>query len=197
MESNGIDTEARDDALWLKESELIALRDDLLRFTQLQLRDPSIAEDIVQETLSAAYAKRDSFSAKANIKTWIFSILRNKIVDQFRHLSRHKEDSLSLEKDLEGLFDTSGHWNRDKRPGEWGNPEKALVDEQFWQVFDLCLNNLPAATARVFSMRELMGLTTNEICIALEISETNCWVILHRARSKLRLCLESTWFKQG
>ena len=67
--------------------------------------------------------------------------------------------------------------------------------KQFWRVFDACLERLPSNTARVFMMREFLGFETDEICKELALSASNCWVILHRARMALRLCLESQWFQ--
>ena len=84
------------------------------------------------------------------------------------------------------------HWH--SFPQSWGNPERSLEDKRFWEVFDLCSKQLPAQIARVFYMREFMGLETDEICKELSITATNCWVMLYRARMGLRECLETRWF---
>lgn len=187
--------------LWLQDAEIAALRQDMLRFAKLQLRDVATAEDAVQEALSAAYANRERFTGRAQVKTWIFSILRNKIIDQIRSRTRHPTQSLTQDDgrdaEVSALFDEGGYWHKAARPADWGDPEAALGSEQFWTVFEICLNAMTENTARIFMMREFLGLETAAICIELGISEGNCWVILHRARARLRLCLEANWVNGG
>ncbi len=176
--------------------EIAALRHDMVRFARLQLRDEQAAEDAVQEAIAAAIGSRDRYAGRSKLKTWVFSILRNKIIDLIRERQRHPVQSFDEELDTEinKLFDDRGHWSKDGRPSDWKQPQQDLENEQFWRVFDACLNYLPENTARVFMMREMLGLDTEEICNELAISESNCWVILHRARSRLRLCLTENWF---
>lgn len=176
-------------------------RSDLVRFAPLQLRDPSLAEDVVQEALLAAEQGIGDFAGRSSVKTWVYSILKRKIIDALR--TRHRETPISQlgnsaedGEELDDLFDQRGFWATEHRPHRWSDPEDALEQQQFWQVFELCLDVLPERTARVFSMRELLGLDTEEICQALSISTSNCWVILHRARMGLRLCLEERWFTE-
>lgn len=182
---------------WVDALDLEALRRDLLRFAQLQMRDPSAAEDVVQETLSAAYLDRSRFAGRSQARTWIYAILKNKIVDWIRHNSRYQHEPL-VEADgeddtVDALFAENDHWHREHRPADWGNPHQALESDHFWVIFELCLTELDERIARVFTMREFLGFETGEICAELEISENNCWTILHRARSRLRLCLETRW----
>lgn len=179
-------------------SEIAALRHDMLRFARLQLRDEQGAEDAVQEAIAAALASKTGYAGRAKLKTWVFAILRNKIIDVIREKSRHPTQSYDEENDaeLETLFDERGHWRKAEQPTTWRRPEQNLEDTQFWRVFDACLNYLTETTARVFMMREMLELDTAEICRELAISESNCWVILHRARARLRLCLEENWFAE-
>jgi len=97
---------------------------------------------------------------------------------------------------LDRQFQESGHWRQEARPVSWVEPEAAFENERFWQVFDACMIALPDSIARVFSPHELMGLSTEEICRELGIKENNCWVILHRARLRLRSCIEQGWLKE-
>jgi len=179
-----------------------ANRDDLVRFANLQLRDPSQAEDVVQEALLAATQGSERFEGRSSLKTWVFSILKHKIIDAMRsgrrellstRLSGEREDS----RDFDELFDARGFWATEHKPHRWTEPEDTLEQQQFWKIFELCIDHLPERTARVFSMRELLGLETEEICKELEITASNCWVILHRARMSLRLCLEEQWFTRN
>jgi RNA polymerase sigma-70 factor (ECF subfamily) len=184
------------------ESVLTRLRKDLLKFATLQLRNADSAEDVVQDTLLAAFNASEKFQNQAAVKTWIFSILKNKMIDLFRsgwhkhrvELNQQDEDSSD---DFEVLFNSKKHWEDAEAPSAWGNPEQTLHNQQFWTIFEACLNKLPAATSRVFMMREFLGLETEQICQELQLKTSNCWVILHRARMQLRLCLEQTWFKES
>jgi len=183
-----------------RQSELNALRPDLLRFARLQLRDAGAAEDAVQDTMLAALTGGHAFESRSSYKTWLIAILRNKIIDIIRGQSREVAAS-SLADDeagddllAESLFDRRGHWQPETQPGRWADPEASFEQQQFWAVFEACLDYLPAKTARVFMMREFLGFETEEICKETGISSSNCWVVLHRARMGLRACLETKWF---
>lgn len=175
---------------------LDGLRDDMLKFARLQLRDDAAAEDAVQETFAAALSNRKSFGHRAQIKTWVFGILKNKIVDIIRERIRSPSQAIDEipENAYDDLFDEQGYWQEDARPSSWGDPEKSFSSQQFWGIFEICLTRLPENTARVFMMREMLGFETEEICKELNISPTNCWVVLHRARMGLKLCLDERWF---
>jgi RNA polymerase sigma-70 factor (ECF subfamily) len=175
----------------------------LMRVAQLQLRDRDLAEDVVQDTLLAALSG-SGFAGKSSLKTWLTGILKHKIVDAIRRKQREPtvvaafgdiESELDIE-DFDALFKGNGGW--ESKPAEWGDPEAALGQRQFFDVMDFCLEKLPPNTARVFMMREVMELESDEICTELAITPNNLWVILYRARMALRECLEKSWFaKEG
>lgn len=173
--------------------ELQALRPRLLKYALLQLRNAAWAEDAVSETLLAALEKPQSFAGKSQLKTWLVGILKHKLVDQMRRNCR--EMSLTAEdgEDLdEELFKPDGHWR--EAPQEWGDPEHTLHQLDFMRVLDACVEKLPGQQGRLFMMREWLELETDEICKVLDISPTNLWVMLHRARLRLRECLQLNWF---
>lgn len=177
------------------QQSLQQMRPTLLRFAMLQLRNEAAAEDVVQETLLAALEGRSSFSGRSQLKTWAVSILRNKIVDHLRRDMR--EGTLPLldaqgDEDFDALFDGSGHWQ--EAPGDWGDPAAVLEQRGFYDVLELCMQALPENLARVFTMREVLGFETEEICKELKMSSSNCWVVLYRARMRLRECLRLRWF---
>jgi RNA polymerase sigma-70 factor (ECF subfamily) len=180
---------------------LAAMRNDLLRFAVLQLRDPSLAEDVVQDTFAAVLASGSQFQGRSSARTWVFAILKNKIIDVLRDRWRNGKVELDREAehdaDFDILFKHNGMWRREEMPANWGDPERELENSQFWQVLELCMTALPPATARVFSMREFLELEVAEICKELGITSSNCWVILHRARMSLRLCLEQRWHERS
>ena len=174
-----------------------ALRPALLRFARFQLRDDAAAEDAVQDALASALGGRDKFRNDAELKTWVFAILKHQIIDEFRKRARQPTTAAPTgedERSIDELFDADGAWRADMRPADWGNPEAAWSKQEFWAVFELCIHRLTENVARVFLMREVLGLTTEEICKELGIQSSNCWVILHRARMGLRLCLQERWF---
>ncbi len=177
------------------------LRPRLLRFAQLQLRDASSAEDAVQEALLAATERAHQFAGAAAVSTWIFAILKNKIIDEFRRRRRQPQADVDVEQEqafeeaLEEQFDERGHWV--SRPAAWADPQASLEQKRFWEVFEVCISGLPEKPARVFGMRELLGMETEEICKELKLSASNCWVLLHRARLGLRDCLSRRWFGEN
>jgi RNA polymerase sigma-70 factor, ECF subfamily len=168
----------------------------LLKIARLQIRDQGAAEDAVQDTLLAALQGANKFEGQSAVRTWLVGILKHKIVDFFRRQSREQplqpsDDELSLD-DLEGMFQPNGHY-RDP-PQDWTSPESSLAERRFFDALERCMQGLPAKTARVFVMREVLGIETGEICKELGISSSNCWVLLYRARMALRACLEQGWF---
>ena len=182
---------------------LIALRANMLRFAQLQLRNTETAEDMVQDAIEAALRHSSSFAGRSTLKTWVFAILRNRIIDHLRQAARSVpmsslvDDTDDWQERLETLFNDRGGWREGTRPVAWPNPEESMQTLQFWAVFEACLDHLPANTGRVFMMREFLGFETDEICAQLALSTSNCHVILHRARLKLRGCMESGWGRKG
>ncbi len=180
---------------------LAALREQLLRFATLQLRDPDLAEDAVQEALLGALRNQRSFAGRSALRTWVFGILKHKIADLLRQRARlATESELATGDDdddgelLSRLFERDGHWHPQARPKAWRDPDASLEDHRFWAVFEACIEQLPERQARVFVLREFVGLDTGEICKAVGLSVTNLHVLLHRARLRLRACLEQHWF---
>jgi len=168
----------------------------LQRYAQFHLRDSSLAEDAVQDTMMAALAQREQFQGRSQLRTWLTVILKNKIIDLTRSRIRGlPADAVALGEDTDsgdGSFNANGKWV--DPPADWGRPDAALESSQFWRVYQECCQRLSERDAQVFSMREVMGMASEEICKKLEISTSNLHVILFRARSSLRTCLGKHWF---
>ena len=177
--------------------QLVSHRDYLMRFARLQLRNETWAEDAVSETVLAALAKPQSFGNRSQLKTWLVGILKHKVIDTLRHHSREAcildaaEDDDADPIDYIG-FKADGHFSQ--APAEWGNPVEQISSRQFFEVLDACANKLPAMQGRLFLMREWLELSSEEICKELDLTPTNLYVQLHRARLRLRECLELNWF---
>ena len=169
--------------------------DALYRFAMARVHDSFTAEDLVQETLLAAYRSYKNFSGKSTVKTWLTGILKNKIADFFRKLKPEYGDANldNYASSTDNLFDKKEKWKI--KPGDWGgDPKNVFERKELMAVIRSCLTDMPEKTAYVYTMRELEGATTNEICERIQTGENNCWVILYRARMLLRRCLEVNWF---
>jgi len=172
--------------------------DYLFRYAMLRLRDRSAAEDLVQETFLAALKNRGSFTGGSSEATWLVGILKHKIADHFRRQSLEAplEDADLREQPDPSVFDASGHWT--SGPADWGgNPADLYREGKFLEQFRKCLSGLSPNHANAFTLREIEGAETGEICKVLNVTETNLWVILHRARMQLRRCLETHWFHRS
>jgi RNA polymerase sigma-70 factor (TIGR02943 family) len=172
--------------------------DTLYRFAMSRLRDAEAAEEVVQETFVAALGARDQYSGKGPEGAWLLGICKRKVVDHVRR--RNRPDS-GTGGDLgpdpsEAAFDAKGNWRLDPRVLQ-GSPEGAMEREEFWRAFRGCLDRLSRRQADAFTLRELEDLPSDEICKELEISASNLWVLLHRARLSLTVCMKSHLEKWG
>ena len=162
----------------------------------LQLRDKDVAEDLVQETFLAALTAAGRFSGGSSVRTWLTAILIHKMGDHRRRAGREISIDAIAENegvdDIESLFQANGRYV--EMPKSWGNPEAALTERRFFEALELCVQGLTTAAAQAFLLRELMGFEIDDICKEINVSATNCSVLLYRARMRLRACLETRWF---
>ena len=151
----------------------------------------------MSETVLAALTKPQSFDQRSQLKTWLVGILKHKVIDALRLHSREvcgldsSDDDEADPLDYLG-FKTDGHFS--PAPADWGNLEQQISNRQFFEVLDACANKLPPSQGRVFLMREWLELSSEEICKELGLTPTHLYVQLHRARLRLRACLELNWF---
>jgi RNA polymerase sigma-70 factor (TIGR02943 family) len=162
--------------------------------------DQALAEDLVQDTFLAAHQAAGSFEGKSSAKTWLFSILNHKILDHYRSKSRKSmhftsEQSGNRDTSLEGTFVEDGHWMVSERPQAWDTDDSHLLDSpDFQKILADCLGKLPDNWSSVMHLKFLDEKEGTKICQDLNISPSNFWQILHRAKLQLRKCLETNWF---
>ena len=166
------------------------------------MRHKETADDVVQDTLLAALEGKANFRGDSSLRTWLTGILKHKVTD---HQRRQVRDPVRIggiaPADLDGDFDgaaegyftANGEWVTP--PSAWPRPEESFENARFWETFERCLANLPPAVGRAFYLREIQGLSTDEICAELGITSNNCWVMLYRARMELRQSLQEHWFE--
>ena len=175
--------------------------DALYRYAAARIGGREPAEDLVQETFLAALQSRDRFQHRSSVRTWLFSILRHKIVDHYRRAQEGREliaaesaadADADTDEALKRFFTSGGLWSN--VPSPWKSPEQALERDEFWSVLDGCLGGLPRSLAQAFVLRELEEVDSERLCELLGLSPGNLRVRLHRARLLLRDCLETRWF---
>ncbi len=160
--------------------------------------NPDIAQNLIQETFLAALKSQNNFQGTSSQKTWLIGILKNKINDHLRLKYREIPASQIIDDDIsiEQFFDKNQYGHLKKEPTHWDFPSHDLsANQEFWVIFNDCLSRVPEKSAQAFSLREIDGMATQEICKILNVSSTNLWVLLHRARLQLRQCLEINWFE--
>ncbi len=170
--------------------------DYLLRYALPRLRDRHVAEEVLQETFMAALKSAAKFRGDSSARTWLVGLLRRKIADHYRKRGREPQtESLdTTDSVIDGWFDEKGMWKR--WPGEYDVDPSTLQDKaDFWRVFETCLKALPERLAEAFALRVVDDREPDDVCKVLSITSTNLWVSLHRARARLRVCLEANWFQ--
>jgi RNA polymerase sigma-70 factor (ECF subfamily) len=181
-----------DPASWVDEHG-----DTLYRYALVRVRTPQVAQDLVQETFLGAIRSLDKFAGRSSERSWLFGILKNKIVDYYRKIGSEVSftDLEFCGGDFAEKFAPEGDWIHVDGPTKWEpGVDEVVGQSEFWQTMRACLGKLPQRVADVFMLREMDDLSSKDICARLSISERNLWVMLHRARMALRECLERNWF---
>lgn len=169
--------------------------DMLYQFALKRIADKEFAKDLVQETLISAWKNVHQFNASASFKTWIVTILKNKIIDHYRKTAVNNQSAMV---DAESVFfDEADHWREGYYPVEWqstATADKKLESAEFMKVLQSCKGKLKEIQQQVFALKYLEGMESEEICKILSMTSANYWVIIHRAKVQLRACLEKKWF---
>jgi RNA polymerase sigma-70 factor (ECF subfamily) len=171
--------------------------DALYRYALVRVRTPQVAQDLVQETFLGAIRNLDKFARRSSERSWLFGILKNKIVDYYRRIASEVSftDLEFCKDEFVEKFAPEGEWIHVVGPRKWApGVDEVMHRNEFWQTMRDCLGKLPQRVADVFMLREMDDVSSKDICAKLSISERNLWVMLYRARTALRECLERNWF---
>ena len=171
-----------------------AYGDYLYRYALMRLKNPTTAEDVVQETFLAGVKNLEKFDGRVDIKYWLRGILRNKVVDYIRKAVREDvvEDAEARDIMDNFWFKYSGLPARDPAPWEF-DPHNDFEKREFWRALKECMAKLKGPTQTAFSLKMLEGTSSEEVCKILDITPNNLWVMMHRARLQLKKCLEKNW----
>lgn len=170
--------------------------DYLYRYAFSRLRDANAAEEVVQETFLAGIRFLDRYSGRGSERAWLLGILKRKLVDHVRMRARFDRDGLTSDGSdpTAQLFTSNGSW----KTGAFGFdlPDQTLESRELWEVVRGCLDHLPSGQADVFVLSAMEQLDADQICRELEITPSNLWVRLHRARLALARCVGARWFER-
>jgi RNA polymerase sigma-70 factor (ECF subfamily) len=172
--------------------------DCLYGYALARVRKPELAQDLVQETFLAAVRGYEKFAGQSSVRSWLCGILKHKLCDYYRKAGRETSftDLEFLEDECSERFVPEGYWVHMNGPKEWKpDADEVMYRDEFWQTMRECLGKLPERVATVFMMREMDEIESKEVCATLSISDSNLWVMLHRARMALRECLAVNWFE--
>ncbi len=172
--------------------------DYLLRYAMFRINDEGLCEDLVQETFFAALKARESFKGNSSEKTWLTTILKNKIIDEYRKKGK-QQDSLDDEQFYSLFFEMddsdAGHWKRGQFPQLWDLSQGATREnEEFNGVLHNCIGKLTQTQMDILQEKYFEEKSSDEICKDFNISKSNYWTTLHRVNIQLRKCIELNWF---
>jgi len=177
--------------------------DYLYALAMMKIGNTQIAEDMVQDTLLSAFKARDQFKGNSSEKTWLAAILKNKIIDYYRKkdVLNNTSDYLAETEDSfhQSFFSSEnggGHWIEDSAPKQWqtDNADNILNKHEFYRILQYCIQKMPARLVPVFIARFVDEDDAEKICKEFNITSSNYWVIIHRAKLLMRSCLEKNWF---
>lgn len=168
--------------------------DMLYNYALQRVNDGETAKDLVQETFLAAWRNFDNFKGEISEKNWLYAILKNKIIDNYRRAANHLTESLPEFTNNQPYFDSEENWIRNNAPADWAGEQNIKLEaKEFNDVLTKCRHKLKQVQNAVFSMKYIDGESSKEICKQLDITASNYWVLMHRAKLQLRACLEKNW----
>lgn len=168
--------------------------DYLFNYTITRVRDRETAQDLVQETFFAGLKSMKNFKGQASERTWLISILKRKIIDHYRKINS-KKGKAEVRMNLNFDGENEGDWLEERVADPFDKTaQDDLENTELGLAIHNCIGKLPPKQAKVFKMKTLLGYETETICNELDITASNLWVIIHRARISLASCMEKNWF---
>jgi RNA polymerase sigma-70 factor (TIGR02943 family) len=172
---------------------------DMLRWAKAKITENETSKDLVQETFLAAFASVENFNHQSNAKTWLFAILNNKIADYYRKAAREAVFSESIDDrkalpSSDKIFDETGNWKKYSTSDLWNDDSNLLDNRAFQKILEQCMEKLPKNWRVCVTSKYLLQKKTSEICQELQITATNYWQVLHRAKLLLKGCIEHNWY---
>ncbi|MGJ8761256.1 MULTISPECIES: sigma-70 family RNA polymerase sigma factor [unclassified Polaribacter] len=168
--------------------------DYMYNYAVVRVNNSDLAKDLVQDTFFAGLKSAKNFQGKSTERTWLISILKRKIIDYYRKINS-KKGQAEVRMNFYDDGENEGNWLEERVPQSWDNQsEKTIENEELKSQLDSCIDALPEKYAMVFRMKTIQEFETEEICKELDITASNLWVIIHRARTQLRKCMEDNWF---
>ena len=168
--------------------------DYLYNYTISRVSDAEIAKDLVQDTFFAGLKSMKNFKGEASERTWLISILKRKIIDHYRKINS-KKGKAEVRMSYKSSDEDEGEWLEERVEDQsYKNAEEVLENTELSEAIYNCLDKLPAKQAQVFKMKTIENYDTDIICNELNITPSNLWVIIHRARTSLSSCLEKNWY---
>jgi len=168
--------------------------DYMYNYAIVRVNDSDLAKDLVQDTFFAGLKSAKNFQGKSTERTWLISILKRKIIDHYRKINS-KKGQAEVRMNFYDAGENEGNWLEERVPQSWENQsEKSVENDELKKQLSSCIEALPEKYAMVFRMKTIQEFETEEICKELDITSSNLWVIIHRARTQLRKCMEDNWF---
>lgn len=166
--------------------------DYLYNFTIVRVNDHEVAQDIIADTFLAALRSQKNFKGASTERTWLISILKRKIIDYYRKINSKKgkaEVRINYKEDNQ-----EGNWLEETVADTINTAEESIENKELGLVILECLDKLGEKQAAIFKMKTIEGVDTETICKEFNITPSNLWVIIHRARKTMAECLEKNWF---
>ncbi|WP_036824955.1 sigma-70 family RNA polymerase sigma factor [Polaribacter sp. Hel1_85] len=168
--------------------------DYMYNYAVVRVNNSDLAKDLVQDTFFAGLKSAKNFQGKSTERTWLISILKRKIIDHYRKINS-KKGQAEVRMNFYDDGENEGNWLEERVPQSWDNQsEKTIENQELKSQLESCIDALPEKYGLVFRMKTIQEFETEEICKELNITASNLWVIIHRARTQLRKCMEDNWF---
>ena len=168
--------------------------DYLFNFAVARVSDAEIAKDLVSETFLAGLKSAKNYKGDAAELTWLIAILKRKVIDHYRKINS-KKGKAEVRMSYSSSSDADGDWMEEQVADPFSKTENsAMENEELGLAIQECIAKLPKKQGKVFTMKTIQGISTEDICNELGINASNLWVMIHRARTALMGCLNQNWF---